>query len=62
MTVLRDYQQRAKAAINNELGSTDSTLAVMPTGTGKTTLFLDVAWDWPQGDVIVLAHREELIW
>jgi len=61
-TVLRDYQQQAKAAINDELGNTDSTLVVMPTGTGKTTLFLDVAWDWPQGDVIVLAHREELIW
>jgi len=62
MTVLRDYQLQAKAAITAELGSTDSTLVVMPTGTGKTTLFLDVAWDWPQGDVIVLAHREELIW
>lgn len=62
MTVLRDYQQRAKAAVTQELSSTDSTLVVMPTGTGKTTLFCDVAWDWPQGDVIVLAHREELIW
>jgi superfamily II DNA or RNA helicase len=38
-----------------------STLAVMATGTGKTVVMGSVARDFPQGRVLVLAHREELI-
>jgi len=37
-----------------------STLLVMATGTGKTTVFGEVARRWP-GRVLVLAHRDELI-
>lgn len=37
-----------------------SALVVMATGTGKTTVFGEVARRWP-GRVLVLAHREELI-
>lgn len=38
-----------------------STLAVMATGTGKTVVMGTVARDWPEGRVLVLAHRDELI-
>lgn len=37
-----------------------STLLVMATGTGKTTVFGEVARRWP-GRVLVIAHRDELI-
>jgi superfamily II DNA or RNA helicase len=37
-------------------------MIVMPTGTGKTETFLNIAHNWPQGHVLVMAHREELIW
>lgn len=38
-----------------------STLAVMATGCGKTIVFGHVARDWRHGRVLILAHREELI-
>ena len=60
---LRDYQEEAKSKILAELeGGTESTLMVMPTGCGKTQVFLSVADAWEGGDVLVLAHREELVW
>ena len=60
---LRDYQTTAKNKVESALGNgSTSTLLVMPTGTGKTQTFLSVAQDWPQGDVLVLAHRQELVW
>jgi len=59
---LRDFQIKcsvdAIAALNNFM----SALMVMPTGTGKTQTFLEIADQWPQGKVLVLAHREELVW
>ena len=63
MWELRDYQETAKSKVFHELSNgSQSTLLVMPTGTGKTQTFLSVALDWPQGDVLVLAHRQELVW
>lgn len=38
-----------------------STLVVMPTGTGKTVLFGHAAREWQNGRVMIVAHREELI-
>lgn len=38
-----------------------STLVVMPTGTGKTVVMGEVASRWPTGRVLLMAHREELI-
>lgn len=38
-----------------------STLAVLPTGTGKTVIFGHVARDWPDRRVMIVAHRDELI-
>lgn len=60
---LRDYQETAKASVFSELSNgSESTIVVMPTGTGKTQVMLSVADEWPNGDVLVLAHRQELIW
>ena len=60
---LRDYQQEAKSHVVEALSNgSKSTLLVMPTGTGKTQTFLSVADEWPQGDILVLAHRQELVW
>lgn len=59
-TVLRPYQSEAIASIGAKLGQHRSTLLVMATGTGKTTVFGEVARTWP-GRVLVLAHRDELI-
>lgn len=61
MRTLRPYQAAAKAAVFDELTRVRSTLAVLPTGCGKTVLFAHAANDWQEGRVIVLAHREELI-
>jgi superfamily II DNA or RNA helicase len=38
-----------------------STLVVMPTGTGKTVCLGQIVSQWPSGRVMVIAHREELI-
>jgi superfamily II DNA or RNA helicase len=58
--VPRPYQAQAIANIRAELGRNRSTLLVLPTGGGKTFVFSNVARDWP-GNVLVLAHRAELI-
>lgn len=57
---LRPYQTEAIGRIGVELETNRSTLLVMATGTGKTTVFGEVARNWP-GRVLVLAHRDELI-
>lgn len=57
---LRPYQQEAVAGIREQLQENRSTLLVIPTGTGKTRVFTDIAHSWP-GRVLVLAHRDELI-
>lgn len=62
----RPYQQEAEDGVFREFAAGhQSTLVVMPTGTGKTFLFGHVVKRWldqhATGDVLVLAHREELI-
>ena len=59
---LRPYQKEAEAAILKEWTEHDKTLLVLPTGCGKTIVFADVARNRAaQGNVLVLAHREELL-
>lgn len=59
---LRPYQKEAEAAIFKEWTEHDKTLLVLPTGCGKTIVFADVARNRAaQGNVLVLAHREELL-
>jgi superfamily II DNA or RNA helicase len=61
--VLRPYQHESLAAIDRELATHDSTLLVLPTGCGKTTVFAVATMRWVQrGErVLVLADREELL-
>ena len=60
MYALRPYQEEAVAAINNHWEDWDRELLVLPTGCGKTVVFNTVAHD-REGDVLILAHRDELI-
>ncbi len=57
---LRYYQQDGKEAAEEALRRVRSALVVMATGLGKSRLLAAIAGDWP-GDVLVLAHRDELI-
>lgn len=61
MVKLREYQNNAREAVLREWEDHRSTLVVLPTGTGKTVMFSAVA-DGIAKRVLVLAHREELIW
>ncbi len=60
--ILRNYQRDASDSIVNEWKENDSTLAVLPTGCGKTILFADIIRRNFPRRAIVIAHREELIW
>ena len=62
MNYLRDFQIKCSVDAISALNNFMSALMVMPTGTGKTQTFLEIADQWPQGKVLVLAHREELVW
>lgn len=64
MVALRPYQREAVEAIRSEFAQgRRSTLLVMATGTGKTTVFGEVARRTIENGkrVLVLAHRDELI-
>ncbi len=56
---LRPYQTEAVESIFRDLVEFNSTLLVMPTGTGKSRTFAEVAHRW-KGRVLVLIHREEI--
>ena len=58
----RPYQEEAaNAAVREYLAGKQSTLLVMPTGTGKTVVFADLAAKARRGRVMVIAGREELL-
>lgn len=62
MSALRPYQVKAVNLILESLEENDSTLLVMPTGSGKTEVFSSVIPRFAKfGRVMVLAHRKELI-
>lgn len=60
---LRDYQEAAVEGVFREFAEHGSTLAVLPTGLGKTVLFAEVIRRMHESGTraMVLAHREELI-
>lgn len=58
---LRPYQAAALAAVRQSYQQGHRrALVVMPTGTGKTVLFAEIA-RLAKGPVLVLAHRQELV-
>lgn len=59
--ILRPYQLEAVNAAIEALKAGDTTLIVMPTGTGKTIVFAHVLAHFAGRRGLVLAHREELI-
>ncbi len=58
---LRYYQRDAVTAIMAGFKEYRTQLLVMATGLGKTQVFCVVAQYWPDGDILILAHRDELI-
>lgn len=66
-TDLRSYQVECKKKIYNAWKTKGSVMLQMPTGTGKTRLFVSIVKDLQQSTpqdkpkVLILAHRKELI-
>ncbi len=58
---LRHYQVEAVRASVLALREAMSALVVMPTGTGKTTVFVELARLAHRGRVLLLSHRDELV-
>ncbi len=59
---LRDYQFEALAAVNGDFaGGVKSTVLVLATGLGKTVVFARMASEWQHGNVLIIAHRVELL-
>ncbi len=63
---LRDYQKKGISDIENAWKNCDSVLFQMPTGTGKTTLFCEIAQHFtqelfPEKKVLIITHTKELI-
>jgi len=58
---LRPYQAQAVDAAFDQWQRVRSTLIVQPTGTGKTVVFSHIIKRIPEGRIMIVAHREELI-
>lgn len=58
---LRPYQCDAVTAVLRELEEARSTLIVVATGLGKTQIAGALAGIWKNGDILFLAHRNELV-
>ena len=58
---LRPYQEEALRAIHAGFREFDRQLVVLPTGSGKTILFSQLAANFHPRRTLILAHREELI-
>lgn len=66
---LRDYQAHNKTEIYEKWKSTNSVLLQMPTGTGKTRLFVSLINDFKRyseehkdrANILIITHRKELV-
>lgn len=61
MIELRRYQAECIDGIDVAFVGSRAALACLPTGAGKTVVFATLGRDWPDGRVLILAHREELV-
>lgn len=61
MQTLRDYQERAVDGVFQAWKDSSSTLLVMATGLGKTTVFTEIIRRQLPSRAIILAHRSELV-
>ena len=57
----RPYQVEALTSIREKLNNYSSTIAVIPTGGGKTSIASWLINDWQRGNTLFLAHTTELI-
>lgn len=62
VVVMRDYQDDSVEGIFECWKKHNSTLLVLPTGTGKSVCFSEVMRRWQGGQIILMAHRQELIY
>lgn len=58
---LRPYQVDCVDAIGRTFETFGAAVIVLPTGTGKTVVMAKVTKNWEGGNVLLLAHRTELI-
>lgn len=61
MRALRPYQRECIDAILANLRTANRTIAVLPTGLGKTVIAAHLVKEWQSGNVLFLAHTQELI-
>ena len=61
MITLRDYQTKTIESVFSEWTENQSTIAVLPTGSGKTTIFSEIARRMQPKKSLILVHREELL-
>lgn len=59
--ILRDYQTEAVRRVEAAFQRCRRTMLVLPTGMGKTEVFVQVAKDWQAGRVLVVAPQIELV-
>lgn len=58
---LRDYQAECADGCRRDWGRFNSLMANLPTGMGKTEVFVDIASQWEDGRVLVVAPMIELV-
>ncbi len=61
MKTLRPYQADSVAAVRKTFDASCSCVLVLPTGTGKTVVMAKLSSEWARGNVLLLAHRVELL-
>lgn len=61
MRNLRPYQRECIDAITANLRTVNRTVAVLPTGLGKTVIAAHLVKEWEGGNILFLAHTRELI-
>jgi superfamily II DNA or RNA helicase len=61
MVALRDYQHSCRDAVIEGFKTLDSLLIELPTGTGKTVVFCEVAAEWKHGRTLIVCPYLPLI-